>query len=117
MPIEEYNTEYTIYLKSINRSKESEYTSVDVISHIEGLKFGDTGSEVKGFQESLFKLGYLTDFRYFNSNFDKRTERVVEAYQSTNGITSTGMIDSHTRGSIGDTIRIVEKNILEHMQD
>ncbi len=67
-----------------------------------GLKRGDTGSEVKALQTRLIELGYLT-VGMADGEYGAMTEKAVKAFQENNGLTADGTAGTRTIEAINSS--------------
>ena len=75
------------------------------VAFVRKLKSGSSGKPVKQMQERLAELGYYEG--PISGNFQKYTTRAIKAFQTQNGMESTGVVDETTWNLIFNDVHIV----------
>lgn len=65
------------------------------------IKKGDSGEEVRNYQQRLLNIGYDLGPRGADGVFGSRTEKAVKHFQTTQKLPATGVIDQQTRNLMG----------------
>lgn len=76
------------------------HPGVPTPAHVEGLRKGDSGPEVKAMQEALVKAGWSFPRYGCDGDFGAETETNVKGFQRTHGLPVTGIYDSATKTAL-----------------